>query len=158
VRVAVSPLGRFAYSGPALEGPRRFTFSLGVNANLNGGWLHKVNGVPGLQAPTRTCGAAGCTVDHGDDARIASTGVDAAFKWRGVAGSGEWFRRRVGPRQAGLARREARGWYAQAGAFALPARLEGGIRVGALDPTRGRRWTGCARSPPSPTGTCTGTT
>jgi hypothetical protein len=137
-RVAVSPLGAFPYTGPALDGSRRLLLSLGLNANLNGGWLHEVNGATGLQAPTRTCSATGCSQDEGDDARILSTGVDGGLRWRGVSASGEWFRRRVDPRQAGLATRTARGWYAQAGAFALPARLEAGVRVGELDPEAAR--------------------
>ncbi|HEU4559299.1 MAG TPA: porin [Longimicrobium sp.] len=137
-RVAVSPLGAVPYTGPALEGSRRLTFSVGLNANLNGGWLHEVNGTAGMQAPARICTAAGCTEDHGDDARVTSLGADAALRWRGLSASGELFRRTVDPRQAGLARREATGWYAQAGAFAIPARLEGGVRVGRLDPDASR--------------------
>ena len=137
-RVVVSPLGAVPYTGPALDRPRRLAVSLGLNANLNGGWLYDVNGVSGVQSPTRTCTASGCTEDHGDDARVTSVGVDAALRWRGVSASAERFRRTVDPRQAGLARREARGWYAQAGAFAIPARLEAGLRVGGLDPDAAR--------------------
>ncbi|HEU4883509.1 MAG TPA: porin [Longimicrobium sp.] len=137
-RVAVSPLGAVPYAGPALEGSPRLTFSIGVNGNLNGGWLHEVNGAAGLQPPSRTCTAEGCTVDEGDDARIVHLGADAAVRWRGVSASAELFGRTVDPRQAGLGRREARGWYAQAGAFVIPARLEGGVRVGRLDPDADR--------------------
>ncbi|HEU0014307.1 MAG TPA: porin [Longimicrobium sp.] len=137
-RVAVSPLGAVPYAGPALENPRRLTFSLGLNANLNGGWLHEVNGVAGMQPPSRTCTAEGCSEDAGDDARIVHRGADAAVRWRGVSASAELFGRTVDPRQDGLDRREARGWYAQAGAFVLPGRLEGGMRLGRLDPDAGR--------------------
>jgi hypothetical protein len=137
-RVAVSPLGAVPYAGPALENSRRLTFSLGLNANLNGGWLHEVNGVAGMQPPSRTCTADGCSETAGDDARIVHRGADAALRWRGVSASAELFGRTVDPRQDGLARREARGWYAQAGAFAIPRRLEGGVRVGRLDPDADR--------------------
>lgn len=137
-RVAVSPLGAVPYAGPALEGSRRPTFSLGLNASWNGGWLHEVNGVAGMQPPSRTCTAEGCTVDAGDDARVVHLGADAAVRWGGFSASAELFGRTVDPRQDGLDRREARGWYAQAGAFAIPRRLEGGVRVGRLDPDAGR--------------------
>lgn len=137
-RLVFTPLGRLAYSGPALEHPARLLLALGLNANLNGGWLHEVNGTAGMQPPMETCTASGCTLDHGDDARVTSVGADAALKWRGLSASAEWFRRTLDPRQPGLAEREASGWYAQAGAFALPARLEGGVRYGALDPDASR--------------------
>ena len=132
-RFVVAPLGAVPYSGPALGGPRDLRFALGVNATLNGGWMQEVNGVSGLQAPTRTCTPSGCSDDHGDDARITALGADAALRWRGVSASAELFRRTAAPRQAGLADRTARGWYAQGGAFLVPARLEAGLRLGGLD-------------------------
>jgi hypothetical protein len=133
-RLVVAPLGPFAYTGSALQASDKVSLALGLNANLNGGWLYDVNGVAGLQGPTHSCTAQGCTADRGDQASVLSTGADAALRWRGLSASAAVFRRSVDPRQAGLARREATGWYAQVGAFAVPARLEAGVRVGALDP------------------------
>jgi|GEM_PF-6783236 len=137
-RLVVAPLGALPYSGPALGGPRGLRVALGVNATLNGGWLQEVNGVAGLQAPSRSCTAAGCSDDQGDDARIATLGADAALRWRGLSASAELFRRTAAPRQPGLADRTAEGWYAQGGAFVFPARLEAGVRVGGLDLDRSR--------------------
>jgi phosphate-selective porin OprO/OprP len=137
-RLVWAPLGRFAYNGVDLERSHRPTVALGVNANLNGGWLWEVNGAAGLQAPGRTCTPAGCTADAGDDARALTTGADAALRWRGLSASAEVFRRTVRARQGGLADRRATGWYAQAGAFLLPQRLEAGLRVGGVDPDAAR--------------------
>lgn len=136
-RVAWSPLGRVPYTGSALDGSHRLTFSLGADAAVDHGWTRDVNGVPGLQVPTVTCGVSGCAHDRGDDARVLTTGVDAIARWHGVSASGEWFHRVADPRQEGLPDVRAAGWYAQAGAFAVPSRLEAGVRVGALDPAAG---------------------
>jgi phosphate-selective porin len=135
-RVVWSPLGRFAYTGPALGAPSRFAFSLGANANLNGGWLYEVNGTTGMQSPLETCTAGICVVNHGDDARIRNVGLDAAAKWNRVSWIAEAFARRVDPLQSGLADIDARGWYTQAGAFVKPDRFEAGVRYGQLDPNR----------------------
>jgi hypothetical protein len=138
-RLAWSPLGKMSYTGPALDRPARPLFSVGANANLNGGWLYEVNGTTGMQAPTETCTAAGCTRDEGDDSRILSLGVDAALRWRGLSWSGEYFRRTVDPRQDGVAELEGSGWYSQVGMMVIPARLEGGVRYGQLDPSDARK-------------------
>jgi len=132
-RFVVAPLGAVPYTGPALDGPRDLRVAFGIDATRNGGWLQEVNGVAGMQAPTRTCTPAGCSDDHGDDARITALGADAALRWRGLSASAELFRRTAAPRQAGLAERRAEGWYAQGGAFLVPARLEAGIRVSGMD-------------------------
>jgi phosphate-selective porin OprO and OprP len=137
-RVVWAPLGRFPYAGPALEPTPRPLVALGLNANVNGGWLHDVNGVSGLQAPARTCDASACTSDAGDDARVLTAGADVAVRWRGLSASAEVFRRGIDPRQPGLADRRASGWYAQAGSFLVPARLEAGVRHGRLDPDEDR--------------------
>lgn len=135
-RLAWSPLGRFAYTGPATGNTSRFAFSLGANANLNGGWLYEVNGTTGMQAPIETCTTGTCIVDHGDDARIRNVGLDAAAKWHGVSWIAEAFARRLDPIQDGLSSIDARGWYSQLGAFVKPDRLELGARYGQLDPNR----------------------
>jgi phosphate-selective porin OprO and OprP len=137
-RLVWAPLGRFPYTGSALESAPRPLVALGLNAHLNGGWLHEVNGVGGLQPPVRTCEASGCVTDAGDDARVLTAGADVALRWRGLSVSAEVFRRGIDPRQTGLAERSASGWYAQAGSFLVPGRVEAGVRIGALDPDRDR--------------------
>jgi phosphate-selective porin OprO/OprP len=133
LRVAVSPLGKMPYAGPA-TGTRTPRFAIGANANVNGGWLTEVNGVPGMQAPMETCTAGACVTDFGDDARITVAGIDAAMRWNGIAWIAERFRRAVDPREPGLATLESHGWYTQLGGFVVRDRVELGARVGRLDP------------------------
>lgn len=136
-RVVWSPLGQFAYVGPALAPSPHPTATLGANATVNGGWLFDLNGVPGIQAPLKTCSPTGCVTDMGDDATVTTLGVDAAAKWRRAAWKAEYFTRRVAPLEDGLRSLRAAGWYTELGVFVLPARLETGARYSAVNLDRG---------------------
>ncbi len=131
-RLVWAPLGAMGYDGRARPGAKP-SFALGVNANVNGGWLYDVNGQPGVTGPTETCTAQGCVVDHGDDARIVTRGADIAVRWGRFAGTAEAFARTIDPREPGLRNVSSRGWFAEAGGLATE-RLEAGFRVGRLTP------------------------
>src|SRR4029079_8604351 len=60
--------------------------------------------------------------------------VDGAFTWNRLSSSGEWFTRRIDPRQKSLRNAGANGWYVQGGYFIQPERSEAGLRYGVLDP------------------------
>jgi len=128
-----SPRGRFAASESSLGSSSKPQWSFGVNAGVNGGWLFDVNGKPGVQAPMQSCRNDTCVIDHGDDASVRSAGVDAAFTWNRFSSTGEWFRRRIDPRQQSLRSVEANGWYLQTGWFVQPEKSEAGLRYGVVD-------------------------
>ena len=132
-RLVWMPLGRVPYHASALvptDGPR---VAIGAAALLNGGWLFDVNGVGGIQAPTETCIAGACTTDPGDDASVLQLAGELALMWSVFSASGEYFRRTVAPEAEAAAELDATGWYAQAGAFVVPQRLEVGGRYSELD-------------------------
>ncbi|HSJ15559.1 MAG TPA: porin [Longimicrobiales bacterium] len=132
-RLVWSPLGRVAYSGPALAPSPEPRIALGAAATLNGGWLFDVNGVPGIQGPTESCVAGACTIDAGDDARVVQWAGELAVRWGPLSASGEYFRRTARPVGAALEDLRAEGWYAQAGGIVVPKRLELGARCSVLD-------------------------
>lgn len=133
-RLVWAPLGSVGYTAGAVTAPEGIRFALGVNGAVNGGWLMDVNGTSGLQAPSATCDATGCTVSPGDDASIRTLGADVAATVGGrFSITGEVFSRRVTPEDGALARRTDHGWYADAGWMAVPGRHEVGIRYGRLD-------------------------
>jgi hypothetical protein len=130
-RLVWMPLGRVPYHSSAIsatEGPRVL---LGAAALLNGGWLFDVNGTAGIQSPMETCVAGECTTDPGDDASITQLAGELALMWGRFSTSGELFQRTVGP-EGDFDDVQARGWYAQAGAF-VASRIEAGGRWSELD-------------------------
>lgn len=137
-RAVWAPLGRLAYAGSAWGDTRLPRLAVGASASRNHGALYDVDGVPGVQTPSRACTGGACTERWGDAATVRSAGVDGALRWRGTSWMAEGFRREVRPRTDTLAHLRARGWYAQGGAFVVPRRVEVGARYARFTPDEAR--------------------
>lgn len=134
-RVVAAPLGSVGYDESARGRPEGLRAALGLNARMNGGWFHDVDGVPGIEGPTETCVAGACRILPGDDATVRTLGADVALRWSGLAATVELFTRRIDPEDPLLPKLDSRGWYADLGAM-VSERVEAGVRYAALDPDR----------------------
>ena len=137
VRVTVDPLGNLAYGETDLDDTVKPLVSFGasyfhdrigktaattlVNNNLNIGFLSSATSANGF-----------ATTEKID---IDLAGLDAALKWRGFYGLGEYL---VGQAKGADSDAEIRahGFLAQAGYCIIPQKLEVALRYGYIDPNR----------------------
>ena len=137
VRVTVDPLGNMAYGEGDLDNTAKPLVSFGagyfhdrlgktaaatlVNNNLNIGFLSSATSANGF-----------ATTEKID---IDLAGLDAAIKWRGFYGIGEYL---VGQAKGDDSDADirAQGFLAQAGYCVIPQKLEVALRYGYIDPNR----------------------
>lgn len=139
-RIAVNPLGDVKYVEGDIDNSEKPLVSVGVNyfgdtvknsdtTNLNflssNGWV----GIgKALMPATKKFGTS-------EKLNINTLGFDGAFKWRGFSAQGEYFVGQADGKSSGNTLR-SQGFYAQAGYFLIPKRLEVAARYAYLDPNR----------------------
>lgn len=144
-RVVASPFGEMRYSEADLENSRSPLVSFGADyfantlkRNGNATFLDTTSSTPPYAGTSGWLGKAAANTaifDNTERVDVDSYGFDAAFKWRGLSVQGEYFGAKAEGRSNGRSV-HARGYYAQAGYFLLPKRLEVAGRYSGVDPNR----------------------
>jgi phosphate-selective porin OprO/OprP len=145
VRAAFSPFGEMRYSEADLENTPRPLLSIGANyfantlkRNSNSTFLDTTSSTPPYAGTSGWLGrnsANSAIFDNTEKVDVGAYGFDAAFKWRGLSVQAEYFGGRAEGQNNGPAV-HSRGYYAQAGYFLLPKRLEVAARYSCVDPNR----------------------
>ncbi len=138
LRLVVNPLGRMGPSEADLQDHETPALSFGANGFLN--TLRKTGDLAfeaqlNYAGPTGWLGRNVGLFDVGEKVDIQSWGFDAQFKWRGLSFQAEGFYGQAQGDTSG-ARLYAYGWYAQAGYFLLPSRLDLAARYAYVDYNR----------------------
>jgi phosphate-selective porin OprO/OprP len=144
-RVVFDPFGEMRYNEPDLENTPDPLLSLGagyfantLERNGNATFLDTTSSTPPYAGTAGWLGkaAANTTIfDNTERVDVGTYGVDAAFKWRGLSMQGEYFGGKADGKSTGN-KVHSRGYYAQAGYFLLPKRLEVAARYSGVDPDR----------------------
>jgi phosphate-selective porin OprO/OprP len=144
-RIAFNPFGEMKYIEPDLENTPKPLLSLGANyfantlkRNGNATFLNTTSSTPPYAGTSGWLGKVASTTaffDNTEKVDIGTYGFDLAFKWRGLAAQGEYFGGRAEGQNNGPTV-HSRGYYAQAGYFLLPKRLEVAGRYSCVDPNR----------------------
>lgn len=148
-RVTVNPFGKMAYSESDLEQSAKPLLSMGANYYRN--TLQKNATVPAntltlapvIESNSVTlAGANGwlgralpSTFTNGEKIDINGYGVDAAFKWMGASVQAEYLLGQADGQSSDKTLR-AQGFYAQAGYFIIPKKMELALRYSFVDPNR----------------------
>jgi phosphate-selective porin OprO and OprP len=144
-RLVFNPFGEMRYSEADLENTPSPLLSLGADyfantlkRNGNATFLDTTTTTPPYAGTSGWLGKAAATTaifDNTERVDVGTYGFDAAFKWRGFSMQGEYFGGKAsGKNKENTVR--SRGYYAQAGYFLLPKRLEVAGRVSSVDPNR----------------------
>jgi phosphate-selective porin OprO/OprP len=146
-RIVFHPFGEMRYSEADLENTPRPLLSLGANyfantlkRNGNSTFLDTTTSTPPYAGTSGWLGKAAANTaifDNTERVDVDSYGFDAAFKWRGLSVQGEYFGGKADGRNNGRTV-HSRGYYAQAGYFLLPKRLEAAVRYSSVDPNHDR--------------------
>ena len=146
-RVVFNPFGEMRYSEADLENTPRPLLSLGANyfANTlkritNSTFLDTTASTPPYAGTSGWLGKAAANTaifDNTERVDVGMCGFDVAFKWRGLSVQGEYFGGKADGKTNGRTV-HSRGYYAQAGYFLLPKRLEVAARYSSVDPNRDR--------------------
>lgn len=144
-RAVFSPFGEMRYSEADLENTPSPLLSLGADyfantlkRNGNSTFLDTTSSNPPYAGTSGWLGKAAANTaifDNTERVDIGTYGFDAAFKWRGLSVQGEYFEGKAEGKTNGRTVR-SRGYYAQAGYFLLPKRLEVAARYSSVDPNR----------------------
>jgi len=144
-RAVFSPFGEMRYSEADLENTPSPLLSLGADyfantlkRNGNSTFLDTTTSNPPYAGTSGWLGKAAANTaifDNTERVDIGTYGFDAAFKWRGLSVQGEYFGGKAEGKTNGRTVR-SRGYYAQAGYFLLPKRLEVAARYSSVDPNR----------------------
>ena len=146
-RVVFAPFGEMPYNEPDLANSPNPLLAVGADyfantlkRNGNATFLDTTTTTPPYAGTAGWLGkdAANTTIfDNTERVDVGTYGFDAAFKWRGLSATGEYF----GAKAEGQGRgrtAHARGYYGQAGYFLMPKRLEVAARYSCVDPNRDR--------------------
>jgi phosphate-selective porin OprO/OprP len=146
-RVVFSPFGEVRYSEADLENSPSPLLSLGADyfantlkRNGNATFLDTTSTTPPYAGTSGWLGKAAANTaifDNTERVDVGSYGFDAAFKWRGFSAQGEYFGGKADGKRTGNTV-HSRGYYAQAGYFLLPKRLEVAARYSSVDPNRNK--------------------
>jgi phosphate-selective porin OprO/OprP len=146
-RIVFSPFGEMRYSESDLDNTPNPLLSLGANyfantlkRNGNSTFLDTTTSTPPYAGTSGWLGkvAANTAIfDNTERVDVGTYGIDAAFKWRGLSVQGEYFGGKADGKTNGRTV-HSRGYYAQAGYFLLPKRLEMAARYSSVDPNRDR--------------------
>ncbi len=132
-RVEVNPLGEMKYSESDVEYSEKPLVSIGANwyrnefikgetnntVFYNKGWLNK-----------------GADFAANEIITVNTAGADLAFKWRGLSVQSEYFWAQGDGASLVRNSQRAQGFYAQAGYFIIPKKLEAAARYSYVDPNR----------------------
>ena len=138
VRLVANPIGTMGATEADLQDHKTPALSFGVNGFTN--TLRKLTDLA-FEAELNYAGPAGWLGRNvgqfqlGEEVDIQSWGVDAQFKWHGFSLQGEGFWGQAEGQTSG-ARVYAYGWYAQAGYFILPEKLDIAGRYSYVDYNR----------------------
>jgi len=135
-RVVVNPLGDMKYGEPDLENSAKPLVSVGANfyrdaiavGETNNLGYTKSAGWYGIGSPLMP---ASQRFTNGEQLDFNSIGVDTAFKWQGLSVASEYFYAEAKGEDSTL---RADGFYAQAGYFVIPSKVELAYRYSYLDP------------------------
>lgn len=146
-RIVANPFGEMAYSEADIADTPSPLLSIGASyfantlkRNGNATFLDTTSSTPPYAGTNGWLGKAAATTavfDNTERVDVDSYGFDAAFKWRGLSVQGEYFGGKAEGQSNGRSV-HARGYYAQAGFFLLPKRLEVAGRYSGVDPNRDR--------------------
>lgn len=137
-RIAVNPLGNVKYSESDVESTEKPLLSVGANfyrdtiysGETNNLGFAKSSGWYGIGSPLMT---AAQKLSASEAIDFSTYGIDAAFKWRGLSATGEYFSGDADGQKSGH-RLHAEGFYAQTGYFVIPKQVELAYRYSYLDP------------------------
>lgn len=140
-RIAVNPFGQMKYSEADLDNSVKPLFSVGSSfyrntlnaAETNNIGFTKKTGwysIGSAITPTAQKISAAEPIDFN------TYGVDSAFKWQGFSAVGEYFKG-IAKGQTTGHKLTADGFYAQAGYFVIPKKVELAYRYSQLDPNKG---------------------
>jgi phosphate-selective porin OprO/OprP len=138
VRLVANPIGTMGGSEADIQGHAQPALSFGANGFLN--TLRKLTDVA-FEADLNYAGPAGwlgrnvARFQLGEEVDIQSWGLDAQFKWMGFSLQAEGFWGQAKGQTSGQ-RVYAYGWYAQAGYFILPEKLDLAGRYSYVDYNR----------------------
>ncbi|MBI5419944.1 MAG: porin [Deltaproteobacteria bacterium] len=140
-RITANPLGEVKYGEGDPERSKKPLVSIGANYFANT-LKRSATGVfestvPNYVSSTGWLGKGAAAFDNTEKVDIDSFGVDAAFKWMGLFLQGEYLGGEAEGKKTGKTLK-ARGFYAQAGYFVLPRRVEVAARYSYVDPNRDR--------------------
>jgi phosphate-selective porin OprO/OprP len=145
VRLVLNPFGEMPYSEADLGNTPSPLLSLGagyfantLKRNANATFLDATSSTPPYAGTSGWLGKAAANTaifDNTERVDVGTYGFDAAFKWRGFSAQGEYFGGNA-EGQTGGGTVHSRGYYAQAGYFLLPKRLEVAARYSSVDPNR----------------------
>jgi len=135
-RVVVNPLGDMKYGEPDLDNSAKPLVSVGANfyrdaiavGETNNLGYTKSAGWYGIGSPLMP---ASQRFTNGEQLDFNSIGVDTAFKWQGLSVASEYFYAEAKGEDSTL---RADGFYAQAGYFVIPSKVELAYRYSYLDP------------------------
>jgi len=135
-RVVVNPLGDMKYGEPDLDNSAKPLVSVGTNfyrdaiavGETNNLGYTKSTGWYGIGSPLMP---ASQRFTNGEQLDFNSIGVDTAFKWQGLSVASEYFYAEAKGEDSTL---RADGFYAQAGYFVIPSKVELAYRYSYLDP------------------------
>ncbi len=146
-RLVVNPFGEMKYSEADLENTPTPLLSLGANyfantlkRNSNSTFLDTTSSTPPYAGTSGWLGKVASTTavfDNTEKVDIGTYGFDMGFKWLGLSVQGEYFGGKAEGKTNGPTV-HSRGYYAQAGYFLLPKRLEVAARYSCVDPNRDR--------------------
>ena len=146
-RIVVNPFGEMKYSEADLENTPKPLLSVGANyfantlkRNSNATFLDTTSSTPPYAGTNGWLGKVASTTaffDNTEKVDIGTYGFDMAFKWLGLSVQGEYFGGKAEGKTNGPTV-NSRGYYAQAGYFLLPKRLEVAARYSCVDPNRDR--------------------
>ncbi|MBT1072862.1 porin [Pelotalea chapellei] len=139
-RITVNPFGEMKYSESDVEYSDKPLLSVGANyfrdtifiGESNNLGFAKSTGWYGIGSPLMT---ASQKFSAGESLDFNTFGIDTAFKWRGLSVTGEYFSGEADGQQSRHKLR-AEGFYAQAGYFVIPKKVELAYRFSYLDPNR----------------------
>jgi len=137
-RLVFNPLGDMKYGEPDLEHSVKPLVSFATNfyrdtifnGETNNLGFTKSAGWYGIGSPLMTPAQR---FSAGEPLDFNTVGVDTAFKWQGLSVTGEYFYAEAEGQRSGHAL-NANGFYAQAGYFVVPKRVELAYRYSWLDP------------------------
>jgi|RhiMetdeSRZDD1v2_1073273.scaffolds.fasta_scaffold104211_2 phosphate-selective porin OprO and OprP len=139
LRMVWNPIGTMGNSEGDLQGHKTPALSIGTNGFIN--TLKKLTATSfeaiqlNYAGPTGWLGRNVGLFTTGEDVDIKSWGVDAQFKWMGLAVQGEGFWGQAKGDTSGT-RLYTYGWYAQAAYFLIPGKWDLAARYSAIDYNR----------------------
>lgn len=147
-RITANPLGELKYSESDVEDSQRPLVSISGQYYMNtinpseqntstatNNQLNFNAKKKGWFAISNPLSPADSQISSAEVVDYKTSGLDAAFKWRGASFQGEFFMARAEGHTTGN-KVSARGYYAQAGYFIIPQTLELAARHSFIDPNR----------------------